>query len=135
MKVISLSSKKLSQLAVAALDDMKGESIRCINVQELTEITDFMVIATGRSTTHIKALADEVIRQVKDAGEEVVGVEGRMQSEWVLVDLGDVVVHVMLAPMRALYNLEELWSFGKSGNSPSASGSTEAGDAASDTRS
>lgn len=106
-----MNSKKLAELAVEALDDLKGQSIRSINVSKLTSITDFMVIATGRSSTHIKALADNVVGNVKEADLEVVGVEGRMQSEWVLVDLGDVVVHIMLAPMRALYNLEELWNF------------------------
>lgn len=112
MKVTSLNSKKLSQIAVAALEDMKGESVKCINVTKLTEITDYMVIATGRSTTHVKALADEVSEKIKDAGGKIVGVEGKMQSEWVLVDAGDVVIHIMMAPVRALYNLEDLWSFG-----------------------
>ena len=111
MKVIELDSKRLSQLVIDALDDMKGESISCINVSKLTEITDYMVIATGRSTTHVKALADEVTNKVKEAGVTVVGVEGKMQSEWVLVDVGDVVIHIMMAPVRALYNLEDLWSF------------------------
>lgn len=112
MKVSSLNSKKLSQIAVTALEDMKGESVKCINVQKLTQITDYMVIATGRSTTHVKALADEVSEKIKEAGGRIVGVEGKMQSEWVLVDAGDVVIHIMMAPIRALYNLEDLWSFG-----------------------
>ena len=106
-----MKSKKLAELAVEALEELKGQSIRCINVSKLTSITDFMIIATGRSNTHIKALADNVLKNAKEADLEVVGVEGRMQSEWVLVDVGDVVVHIMLAPMRALYNLEELWNF------------------------
>ncbi len=89
---------------------MKGQSISCIDVQNLTEITDFMVIATGRSNTHIKALADEVVSKAKELGVSVAGVEGKLQSEWVLVDAGDVVVHLMLAPVRALYNLEDLWN-------------------------
>lgn len=110
-KVKALKSKKLAQLVVDALDDLKGESIRTINVEKLTAITDYMVIATGRSSTHIKALADSVATRVKEADVEVVGIEGKMQSEWVLVDVGDVVVHIMLAPVRVLYNLEELWSF------------------------
>lgn len=111
MNTERLSSKRLAQLAEEALDDLKGQSIKSINVQKLTQITDYMVIATGRSSTHIKALSDAVVKKVKDAGGEVTGVEGKMQSEWVLVDVGDVVVHIMLAPVRALYNLEELWSF------------------------
>jgi len=106
-----LNSKKLSKLVVTALDDMKGQSIRCINVEKLTSITDYMVIVTGTSSTHVKALANAVASDVKDKGEPVIGIEGKLQSEWVLVDLGDVVVHIMVAPMRALYNLEELWSF------------------------
>ncbi len=111
LKVSALDSKRLSQLVVDALDDMKGEAISCINVKKLTEITDYMVIATGRSSTHVKALSDAVTTKVKEAGVDVVGVEGKMQSEWVLVDVGDVVVHIMMAPVRALYNLEDLWSF------------------------
>lgn len=111
MKVVDLNSKKIAQIAETALDDMKGQSIKCINVEKLTQITDYMVIATGRSTTHVKALADEVVEKIKQAGGQVVGVEGKMQSEWVLVDAGGVVVHIMMAPVRALYNLEELWSF------------------------
>jgi len=111
MKGSRLNSKKLAQLVTEALEDLKGQSIICINVKKLTDITDYMVIATGRSNTHIKALADAVTKKVKESGEEVVGVEGRLQSEWVLVDVGDVVVHIMMAPVRALYNLEELWSF------------------------
>ena len=110
-KVNALKSRKLAQLVVDSLDDLKGESIRTINVEKLTAITDYMVIATGRSSTHIKALADAVATRAKKADVEVVGIEGKMQSEWVLVDVGDVVVHIMLAPVRARYNLEELWSF------------------------
>lgn len=90
---------------------MKGQSIRCINVERLTSITDYMVIVTGTSSTHLKALAESVSKSVKDAGQEVVGMEGKLASEWVLVDLGGVVLHLMLAPVRALYNLEELWNF------------------------
>lgn len=106
-----MNSKELSKIVVDALDDMKGQSIRCINVEQLTAITDYMVIVTGSSNTHLKALSEAVSKSVKEAGHEVVGVEGKLQSEWILVDLGNVVVHLMLAPVRALYNLEELWNF------------------------
>ena len=106
-----MNSKKLSQLVIEALDDMKGQSIQCINVKKLTAITDYMVIATGRSNTHIKALSDTVVKKVKEASQPVIGVEGRQQSEWVLVDVGDVLVHIMMASARALYNLEDLWNF------------------------
>lgn len=106
-----LDSKKLAEVAELALDDMKGQSIKIIDVRKLTEITDYMVIATGRSNTHVKALANEVVEKIEEAGGTIVGVEGKLQSEWVLVDAGDVVVHIMVAPVRALYNLEDLWSF------------------------
>ena len=98
-------------MIVDALDDMKGQFIRCLNVSKLTSITDYMVIVTGTSNTHIRALADSTVKKARDSEVKVVGVEGRLQAEWVLVDLGDVVVHIMTAPIRALYNLEELWNF------------------------
>lgn len=111
MKVSRLNSKKLAQRIVDTLDDLKGQSIRCINVKKLTEITDYMVITTGRSNTHTKALADAVVNRLKKSGEKVIGIEGRLQSEWILVDAGDIVVHIMVAPVRTLYNLEDLWGF------------------------
>jgi len=120
-KVKSFGSKKLANLVVAALEDIKGQSIECINVRNLTSITDYMVIVTGTSSTHIKALSEEVVRKVKAAGQPVNGVEGKIQAEWVLVDLGAVVVHIMLAPVRALYNLEELWRFESKTRSESGS--------------
>jgi ribosome-associated protein len=106
-----LKSKRVSALVVDALEDMKGQSIRCIDVSKLTSITDFMVIVTGTSNTHIKALADSTVKRARESDVKIIGVEGRLQAEWVLVDLGDVVVHIMTAPVRALYNLEELWNF------------------------
>ncbi len=94
-----------------ALNDVKGQSISCINVEKLTAITDYMIIVTGTSNTHLKALAESVNKSVKEAGHKKVNMEGKLSSEWFLVDLGGVVVHLMLAPVRALYNLEELWNF------------------------
>ena len=110
-QVKELKSKKIAQLVVEALEDLKGESVRSIDVQKLTEITDYMVIATGRSSTHNKALSDSVAKKVKEAGLDILGMEGKLQSEWILVDVGGVVVHIMLGSVRALYNLEDLWSF------------------------
>ncbi|MEX2132000.1 MAG: ribosome silencing factor [Pseudohongiellaceae bacterium] len=112
-----MESKKLSKLVIKALEDMKGQSIVCLDVRRLTQITDYMVVVTGTSTTHIRALADKVIKDAKAASCKVTGIEGREQSEWVLVDLGGVVVHIMLAPVRALYKLEDLWNFSPSSNS------------------
>jgi len=121
-----LRSDKLAELAVAALDDMKGQAIRSISVGKLTSITDYMVIATGTSSTHVKALADSVDKAAKEAGCTVKSIEGKMQAEWVLVDLIDVVVHIMVAPMRALYNLEDLWSFTPQSESSPAAPSQDA---------
>jgi ribosome-associated protein len=106
-----LNTKQLSALAVKALEDMKGQDIVCLNVKKLTQITDYMIIVTGTSTTHLRSMADEVSKQVRAAGEPVLGDEGRLQAEWILVDLGAVVVHIMLAKSRALYSLEDLWNF------------------------
>jgi ribosome-associated protein len=106
-----LKAKELKEIILGAANDLKGQSINCIDVRGLTSIADYMVIVTGRSSTHVKALSDNVVKEVKKANFEVVGVEGRAQSEWVLVDVGDIVVHVMLSQIRNLYNLEELWNF------------------------
>ena len=127
-QVKELKSKKIAQLVVEALEDLKGESIRSIDVQKLTEITDYMVIVTGRSSTHIKALSDSVAKKVKEAGLDILGKEGKLQSEWILVDVGGVVVHIMLGSVRALYNLEDLWSFDTSegaARAVSAEGATQ----------
>lgn len=110
-QVKELKSKKIAQLVVEALEDLKGESVMCFDVQKLTEITDYMVIVTGRSSTHIKAMSDSVAKKVKDAGLDILGMEGKLQSEWILVDVGGVVTHIMLGPVRTLYNLEDLWGF------------------------
>ena len=113
-KVIELKNRDISRLVIEALDDLKGASIKSIDVRGLTSITDFMVITTARSNTHAKALADSVVKKSKESGLEIVGTEGRGQSEWVLVDLGDVVVHLMTESMRVLYSLEDLWNFSPS---------------------
>jgi ribosome-associated protein len=106
-----LKKRELKEIILEAANDLKGQSIDCLDVRRLTSIADYMVIVTGRSSTHVKALSDNVVKEVKKANFEVVGVEGRAQSEWVLVDVGDIVVHVMLSQFRKLYNLEELWNF------------------------
>jgi len=106
-----LETNKISSLVIAALEDVKGQHIEIFDVTDLTPLTDCMIICTGTSSTHLKALADEVAVKAKEAGITVKGVEGRLQAEWVLVDLGQVIVHLMLAATRALYRLEDLWDF------------------------
>lgn len=99
-------------LAVEALEEVKGTDIRTLDVHALTTITDHMVFCTGTSSRHVKSLADNVIARAKAAGQRPLGVEGLDQAEWVLVDLGHVVVHVMQAQARAHYQLEKLWDLG-----------------------
>jgi ribosome-associated protein len=105
-----MNSEELRDLAIQALDDMKGIDIVPLDVRELTDITDYMVICTGRSTRHVKALADNVAIKAKEMHVSHVHIEGDRESEWILVDLGDVVVHLMLAATRSFYSLEDLWA-------------------------
>lgn len=123
-----MDSKALADLVTETLEDRKGQHIVCLDVAELTPVADYMIIVTGTSTTHIKSMADEVGIRVKASGEQVVGTEGREQSEWVLVDLGGVVVHIMQASTRSHYSLEDLWNFSTTGTA--ASGREENGTAA-----
>lgn len=101
---------KLQKIAVAALEDIKAKDIEVINTSKLTSMFDRLVIASADSTRQVKALARNVYDKVKEAGGEVLSIEGEDSGEWVLVDLGDVVVHIMQPAVRAYYNLEELWA-------------------------
>lgn len=97
-----------------ALDDLKAKDVSSIDVRGKTGVTDFMVVASGTSSRHVKSIADEVIKQAKLIGQAPLGVEGEREGEWVLVDLGDVVVHIMLPRVREFYGLERLWTVGDS---------------------
>jgi ribosome-associated protein len=101
--------RKLQRIVVAALEDIKARDIEVINTTKLTSMFDRVIIASADSTRQVKALARNVREKVKEAGGEVLGVEGEEVGEWVLVDLGAAVVHVMQPAVRAYYNLEELW--------------------------
>ena len=101
--------EELKKLVIDALEDIKGGDIRVLDVRDKTSITDVMVIATGNSNRQVKALVDSVVQKSKQAGVEVLGTEGADAAEWALVDLGDVVVHVMQPSVRDFYNLEKLW--------------------------
>ncbi len=92
-----------------ALDDGKAVDIRTLDVREMTIITDFMVIASGRSNRQVKALLERVVEAARAVGAEVLGIEGARQGEWVLVDLGGVVIHIMRPEAREFYQLEKLW--------------------------
>jgi ribosome-associated protein len=108
------AEERLLEIVLAALADLKGVDVRVLDVREQTSITDRMVIASGTSSRHVKALADNVALKAKQAGYPPLGVEGEQGAEWVLIDLGDVVVHVMLPATREFYALEKLWSIGAS---------------------
>lgn len=97
-----------------ALDELKAKDVVRIDVRELTGVTDYMVIASGNSNRQVGALADNVIEKAKAAGVRPLGVEGKDSGEWVLVDLGDIVVHVMQPATREFYDLERLWQSAES---------------------
>jgi ribosome-associated protein len=102
--------EKLRDLVVRVLDDMKAKDIVDIDVRGKTSITDIMVIASGTSDRHVKAMAETVAFQAKEAGETPLGIEGAEDGEWVLVDLNGVVAHIMLPKVRDFYQLERLWT-------------------------
>ncbi len=108
------------EIAVEALDDMKAVDVRVIDVRGLTTITDFMIVASGTSTRHVKSIADNVALQAKQAGIRSLGTEGERAAEWILVDLADAVVHVMLPETREFFALEKLWSVGAPESSSTA---------------
>jgi ribosome-associated protein len=105
-----MQAEQLKLLVIDALEDIKAEDIQVLDVSSMTDVTDIMVIATGKSSRQVKALANEVVMQAKAAGIQPLGVEGEQVGEWALVDLGDVIAHVMTPQTRLTYNLEKLWS-------------------------
>ncbi|MDD5035422.1 MAG: ribosome silencing factor [Methylococcaceae bacterium] len=104
-----MQSNELLTLVLAALDDGKGNDIRVIDVRGKTSITDYMIIASGTSERHVVSLADRVVERAKQECIVPLGVEGQNTGEWVLVDLGDAIIHVMKPQTREFYQLEKLW--------------------------
>lgn len=103
--------KDLAELVVDTLEDMKAEQVVSLDVTHLTPLTDTMIIASGRSDRHVRSIADRLIERCKQEGYPPLGVEGQDAGEWVLVDLSDVIVHLMLPRVREFYHLEKLWDF------------------------
>jgi ribosome-associated protein len=101
----------LEQVVKNALEDLKAVEPVMLDVRGKTPITDMMFVASGNSTRHVKSIADSVIDKARQAGVRPVGIEGEDAGEWILVDLGDAVVHVMLPKVRELYRLERIWGF------------------------
>lgn len=101
---------KLQKTAVTALEDIKARDIAVLDTRKLTSLYDTLIIASADSNRQVKALARHVRDKLKEAGADIIGTEGEESGEWVLVDAGDIIVHVMQPAVRAYYNLEELWS-------------------------
>lgn len=102
-------SETLLEMVTSTLDEMKAIEPVVMEVRSATSVTDFMVVATGSSSRHVRAVAEEIVKAAKHRGVQPLGVEGEDQGDWVLVDLGDIVVHVMQDATRKFYNLEHLW--------------------------
>ena len=105
-----MQAEQLKELVVDALDDLKAVNTVTLDVTGLTDVMDFLVIASGTFNRHVKSLADNVCMEAKKQGQRALGVEGEDAGEWVLVDFGDVVVHVMRPATRDFYDLERLWA-------------------------
>ncbi len=105
-----MEAEELKQIAVAALEDLKAVDIAVLDVRNMTSITDFMIVASGNSSRHVKSLINNVIEKIKANGIKPLGIEGEKDAQWCLVDVGDIVVHVMLPQVRDFYQLEKFWS-------------------------
>ena len=105
----ALTPRKLCELLAKALDEGKAEDIKSVDVRKLTSIADFMIIASGRSSRQVKGLADRVLEAAREKKLKPIGIEGEQAAEWVLIDFGDVIVHVMQPETRLFYQLEKLW--------------------------
>ncbi|KEY56888.1 ribosomal silencing factor RsfS [Serratia sp. DD3] len=105
-----LQGKTLQDFVIDKIDDLKGQDIISLDVQGKSSITDCMIICTGTSTRHVMSIAEYIVQEARAAGIELYGMKGREASDWVVVDLGEVIVHVMQEESRRLYELEKLWS-------------------------
>jgi len=118
-KTAKKASGALTDIAVAALADMKAVNVKVLDVRKLTDVADTMIVATGTSDRHVKSIADRVLERCRQAGHRPYGVEGQREGEWVLVDLQDLIVHVMLPRIREFYGLEKLWDLRPAQRGPS----------------
>lgn len=105
-----MTSEQMRHIVISALEDLKGTDINSVDVHKLTSITDIMIFASGNSNRHVKALADNVVQAVKAEKIIPLGTEGVTEGDWALIDLGDIIVHIMRPAIRDYYQLEKLWS-------------------------
>ena len=117
-----MNSEQLCTLVVDALDDIKAQDVTTLDVRDMTTVTDYMIVASGTSNRHVQALVENVAEKAKEAGHKPIGVEGEDGGEWVLLDLQDALVHVMLPKVREFYNLEKLWSISPAGGAAATDG-------------
>jgi ribosome-associated protein len=116
LNITKLEADYLETMKVAVIDaieDIKGFDITVMDVRKLTSLTNYMIVASATSSRQAKAIADNVREKIKEKGYEIRGTEGEKDGEWVLVDLDDIVVHIMVPATRAYYNLEQLWTEGE----------------------
>lgn len=114
---LAQSTQDLEALVMNALDDDKAEDVVAIDLTGKSSVTDVMVIASGRSNRHVGAMADHLVRKLKDAGHSKVSIEGLKTCDWVLIDAGDVIVHLFRPEVRSFYDLEKMWSVSPDGAS------------------
>jgi len=117
-----MNNEELCDLVVDALEEIKAQDIVKLNVSDMTTVTDWMIVASGTSSRHVQALVDNVVEKAREAGRRPTGIEGESGGEWVLLDLQDALVHVMLPKIREFYNLEKLWSITPSGDAAATDG-------------
>jgi ribosome-associated protein len=104
-----MNTEKVQELAIEAANDLKALDLVIFDVRDLTSITDSMIICSGRSNRHVKSIAENIVKKAKEAKLSYIKMEGEREGEWVIVDLADVIVHVMLPATREFYSLEDLW--------------------------
>ncbi len=107
-----MHSEELLELAQTSLEDLKARDVRVFDVRKMTSVTDYFLLASGTSDRHVRSLSDKLVQNVKQAGQMPLGIEGQDAGEWVLIDLNDVIVHVMQPRTREFYKLEDLWALG-----------------------
>jgi len=107
-----MQSEELLKLAQSSLEDLKARDIKVLDVRKLTTVADYLVVASGTSKRHVQSVSSNVVDVAKQAGQKPIGVEGVESGEWILIDLADVIVHVMQPSTREFYKLEDLWSVG-----------------------
>ena len=117
-----MNSEELRDLVVDALQEIKGVDVITLDVRNMTTVTDWTIVASGTSSRHVQALVDNVAEKAKAAGHRPSGVEGESGGEWILLDLQDALVHVMLPKVREFYNLEKLWSITPQGDAAATDG-------------